>query len=107
MDIRLLPCIFVVLTLAVQFSAEPSSAQIVPGRDQWGEKFNSVGAKLPYKEIGRATVQGRTVITYNLFASGLPKDQHYVFCVLNVGSDPSGVADAYLNDDGKVVNVPR
>jgi hypothetical protein len=61
--------------------------------------------KLSYKEIGRATIQGRTVITYNLFASGLSKDQHYVLCVLNVGSDPKAVADAYLNSDGKVVNV--
>src|SRR5450631_3960793 len=73
MNIRLLPCIFVVLTLGVQFSAEPSSAQTVPSRDQWGEKFNSPGAKLSYKEIGRDAIQGRTVITYNLFASGLPK----------------------------------
>jgi hypothetical protein len=105
MNIRLLPCIFAVLTLVLQFSAEPSSAQTVPSRDQWGEKFNSPGAKLSYKEIGRARIQGRTVITYNLFASGLPKDQHYVLCVLNVGSDPGAVADAYLNGDGKVVNV--
>jgi hypothetical protein len=105
MNIRLLPWIFVVLTFAVQFSAEPSSAQPVPTRDQWGEKFNSPRAKLAYKEIGRATIQGRTVITYNLFASGLPKDQHYVLCILNVGSDPRAVTDAYLNADGKVVNV--
>jgi len=105
MNIRLMPCIFVVLTLTVQFSAEQSSAQTVPSRDQWGEKFNSPGAKLSYNEIGRATIQGRTVITYNLFASGLPKGQHFVLCILNVGSDPRGVADAYLNDDGKVVNV--
>lgn len=104
MNIRLLPYIFVVLTLAVQFSG-PISAQTVPSRDQWGEKFNSPGAKLPYREIGRATIQGRTIVTYNLFASALPKDQHYVLCVLNVGSDPRAVTDAYLNGDGKVVNV--
>jgi len=70
-----------------------------------GEKFNSAGAKLTYKEINRTKMQGRTVITYNLFATGLPKDQHYVLCVLNVGSEPRGVTDAYLNADGKVVNV--
>ena len=60
---------------------------------------------MSYKEIGRSTIQGRTVITYNLFASGLLKDQHYVLFVLNVGSDPRAVSDAYLNGDGKVVNV--
>jgi hypothetical protein len=105
MNIRICCAFLVVLTLAVQFFAEPSSAQTVPNRDQWGEKFNSPGAKLSYKEIGRAKIQRRTVITYNLFASGLSKDQHYVLCVLNVGSDPKAVADAYLNGDGKVVNV--
>jgi indole-3-glycerol phosphate synthase len=26
-------------------------------------------------------------------------------CLLNVGSDPQAVADAYLNGDGKVVSV--
>jgi hypothetical protein len=57
------------------------------------------------KEVGRTTIQGRTVVTYNLFASGLPRDQHYVLCILNVGGDPQPVADAYLNGDGKVVNV--
>lgn len=95
----------VVLALAVQFYAERSFAQTVPSRDHWGEKFNSPGAKLSYRETARTTVQGRTVITYNLFASGLRNDQHYVLCLLNVGSDPKAVADAYLNGDGKVVNV--
>jgi len=93
------------LSLAVLLTALPCSSQSVPSRDQWGEKFNSDGAKLTYKEIARTSLQGRTVITYNLFASGLPKDQHYVLCSLNVGSDPQGVADAFLNADGKVVNV--
>jgi len=86
-------------------STAPCFAQAVPSRDQWGEKFNSQGAKLSYKEIERTKIQGRTVVTYNLFASGLPKDQHYVLWVLNVGSDPQAVTDAYLNSEGKVVNV--
>jgi hypothetical protein len=105
MNIRFLPSVVLVLAIVVQFSAKLSSAQTVPIRDQWGERFDSPGAKLSYKEIGRGTIQGRTIITYNLFASGLPKDRHYVLCVLNVGSDPRAVTDAYLNGDGKVVNV--
>jgi hypothetical protein len=104
MKIQLASCVFLVFTVAAQLVA-PCFAQNAPSRDQWGEKFNSPGAKLSYKEIGRTKNQGRTVITYNLFASGLPKDQHCVLWILNVGSDPQPVADAYLNSDGKVVNV--
>jgi hypothetical protein len=86
-------------------SLSQCSGQTVPSRDQWGEKYNSPGANLTYKEIGRTRIEGRTVITYNLFASGLPKNEHYVLCSLNVGSEPQAVTDAYLNDEGKVVNV--
>jgi len=81
------------------------AAQAAPSRDQWGEQFNSPGAKLTYKETGRTRIPDRTVITYNLFASGLPKDEHYVLWVLNVGSDPHAMSDAYLNDQGKVVCI--
>jgi hypothetical protein len=81
------------------------SAQAIPGRDRWGEKYNSPGAKITYKEIARTRIQDGTLITYNLFASGLPKDGHYVMCVLNVGSDPRAATDAYLNGEGKVVNI--
>ena len=104
MKIPLTSYVVIVLTVAARLTA-PCFAQSLPSRDQWGEKFNSPGAKLSYKEIGRTKIQGRTVITYNLFASGLPKDQHYVLCILNVGSDPQAVADAYLSSDGKVVSV--
>ena len=104
MNVRKALCVFT-LSVAALLTALPCFSQSIPSRDQWGEKFNSAGAKLTYKEIGRTTIQGKTVITYSLFASGLPKDQHYVLCALNVGSDPQAVADAYLNADGRVVNV--
>jgi hypothetical protein len=92
-------------SLLALLSVGPSNAQTVPSRDQWGERFNSAGAKLTYKEIARTKIQGKTIITYNLFASGLPKDKDYVLCILNVGSDPRAVANAFINTDGKVVNV--
>ena len=107
MNVRLASGMIFVLTLATLLSVAACCAQTVPSRDQWGEKFNSHGAKLTYREIGRTTIQGRTVITYNLFASGIPKDQHYALCILNVGNDPKAVADAYLNGDGEVVNGAR
>jgi len=91
-----------ILTVLIHVRSAPAQ---MPKREEWGEKFNSAGAKLTYTEINRTKMQGRTVITYNLFATGLPKGQHYVLCVLNVGSEPRGVTDAYLNGDGKVVNV--
>ncbi|MFY9912000.1 MAG: hypothetical protein WAK56_19305 [Candidatus Sulfotelmatobacter sp.] len=95
------------ILLAAATSAFPArcSAQAVPSRDQWGEKFNSPGAKLIYKETARTRIQGRTVTTYSLFATGLPKDGHYILWVLNVLSDPKATADAYLNEDGKVASV--
>src|SRR6476646_3664149 len=74
-NMRVLLYLFLPLTFFV--SSTSSIGQTVPARDQWGEKFNSTGATLTYKEVGRTRTQGRTVITYNLFASGLPKDQHY------------------------------
>ena len=60
---------------------------------------------MTYKEMARTKIQSKTIITYNLFASGLPKDKSYVLCILNVGSDPRAVANAYISTDGKVVNV--
>ena len=104
MNLQIRRCVFKLSALAL-LAACPSWSQSIPSRDQWGERFNSAGAKLTYKEVDRTTVQDKTVMTYNLFASGLPRNQHYVLYVLRVGSDPQGVADAYLNGEGKVVNV--
>jgi hypothetical protein len=80
-------------------------AQSAPNRDQFGEKFDSPGAKLTYKETARQFMGDRTVVTYNLFATGLSADGQYVLWSLGLGSNPQPVADAYLNKDGKVVNV--
>ena len=82
-----------------------AQAQSAPERDRWGEKFNSPGATLSYKEIGRSSFQGKTVVAYNLFASGLPAEQHFVLWMLGLGGDPQPRTDAYLNGEGKVVNV--
>lgn len=96
---------FLSVTLLTFSAIVMCKGQTTITRDHWGEKFNSPGTQLTYKETAHTSVQGRTVITYNLYASGLPKDQHCVLWVLNVGDDPRGNADAYLNEEGKVVNV--
>lgn len=96
------------LCLAIRSSAPfvlKRSAQDLSSLEQWGEKFNSPGAKLIYKETQRQRVAGRTVVTYNVFESGLPQDKHYVLWIHNVGSRPRSMASAYLNENGKVVNV--
>jgi hypothetical protein len=71
----------------------------------WGERFNSKGANLVAIEGGRTRVNGQTVVTYNLFASGLPRDVEYTLWVKLVGSDPEAGPDAFINKDGLIVNV--
>jgi hypothetical protein len=61
------------------------------GKMDWGEKFNSNGATLVVKERGRSRLNGQTVITYNLFASGLPRDVEYTLWMKPVGSNPQAV----------------
>lgn len=87
------------------FASAPSCLAQVPASDHWGERFNSAGATLTFKEMGRQQMADRTVVRYNLYASGLPKGQHYVLCKMGIDYKPQGVSDAYLNDQGKVVNV--
>jgi hypothetical protein len=72
---------------------------------EWGEKFNSAGTTLVLKEAGRNRASGQTVITYNLFVSGLPKDGVYTLWMRLVGSNPQAVADAFINKDGLVVSA--
>ena len=71
---------------------------------EWGEKFNSDGATLVLKEAGRNRVGGQTVITYNVFVSGLPDDVEYTLWVRPVGGNPQAVADALINKDGLIVS---
>jgi len=47
---------------------------------------------------------GVTVVSYRLFASGLPKSQHLRLWTWNLGSGPQGVADAFVNGEGLIVN---
>ena len=72
---------------------------------EWGEKYNSDGASLLLKETGRNRANGQTVITYNLYVAGLPKDVEYALWTRLVGSNPQAVADAFINKDGLVVSV--
>jgi hypothetical protein len=70
---------------------------------EWGEKFNSPGATLGVKETGRVRSNGQTVITYNLFVSGLPKDSEYTLWTKLPGTNPQAVAGVFINKDGLVV----
>ena len=72
--------------------------------DDWTRGTNSPGSNLTLKETGRNVVDGRTVVSYRLFASGLPKGQHFTLWTWTLGSEPQAVADAFINPDGLVVN---
>jgi hypothetical protein len=72
--------------------------------DDWMSRANSPGSILKLKETGRSAVQGRTLVSYRLFASGLPERQHFTLWMWNLGTQPQAAADAYINADGLVVN---
>jgi hypothetical protein len=72
--------------------------------DDWSRRANSPGSTLTLKETSRSGMQGRTVVSYRLFASGLPKGQHFTLWTWNLGIEPQAVADAFINPDGLIVN---
>jgi hypothetical protein len=95
------------LWLAAWFVMSANSMpQTQSSQDHWGEKFNTAGAKLVLKEIGRDHISGRTVVTYNFFVSGLPRDVSYLLWARLVGRAAQPVAEAFLNGDGKLVSRP-
>lgn len=72
--------------------------------NDWTKGTNSPGSTLTLKEAGRNIVNGSTVVSYRLFASGLPKGQHFTLWMWTLGNEPQAVADAFINPDGLVVN---
>ncbi len=76
-----------------------------PDKMEWGEKYNTSGANLMLKAVRRTPTNGQTVVTYNLYAIGLPKDVEYTLWVKLAGEQPQASADALINKDGLVVNV--
>jgi len=72
--------------------------------DDWTKGANSPGCTLALTETGRSSAEGRTIVSYRLFASGLPKSQHFTLWTWNLGSEPQAVADAFINPDGLVVS---
>jgi hypothetical protein len=72
--------------------------------DDWAKAADSPGSALTLKETGRNGSDGRTVVSYRLFASGLPKGQHFTLWTWNLGSEPQAVADAFVNPEGLLVN---
>ena len=65
---------------------------------------NSPGSTLSLKETSRNVRGGHTVASYRLFASGLPKGQHFTLWTWILGSEPKTLADAFINPEGLVVN---
>jgi hypothetical protein len=92
-----------VLLLATVFISV-LSAQDKQFTDDWDRAANSPGSALTLRETGRNGASGRTVVSYRLFASGLPKGQHFTLWTWNLGNEPQAVADAFINSEGLIVN---
>ena len=95
--------LFFTLFFATIFSSG-LSGQDKQFTDNWTKDTNSPGSTLTLKETGRDIVNGSTVVSYRLFASGLSKEQHFTLWIWTLGSEPQAVADAFINPDGLVVN---
>ncbi|HZW95916.1 MAG TPA: hypothetical protein VFF64_23420 [Candidatus Eremiobacteraceae bacterium] len=72
--------------------------------DDWTKGASSPGSILTLKETGRNVINGHTIVSYRIFASGLPKGQHFTLWTWNLGSEPSAVADAFINPEGLIVS---
>jgi hypothetical protein len=97
MDILLRQVAFLALSLSC-------IAQVVPRTETWSERFDSAGAKLVLAETGRTRLNGRTVVTYSLFATGFPSDSQFTLWSRLVGREPQPAANAFVNSEGKVVS---
>ena len=73
--------------------------------DDWNKGANSPGSALTLKETGRNAANGRTIVSYRLFASGLPKAQHFTLWTWDLGSQPHAAVDAFINPEGLIVNT--
>jgi hypothetical protein len=95
------------ICITLAFATIFSSALSGQGKqftDDWMKGANSPGSALTLKETGRDVVEGSTVVSYRMFASGLPKGQPFTLWMWTLGSEPQAVADAFINPDGLVVN---
>ncbi|MGH9642877.1 MAG: hypothetical protein ACRD3Q_10645, partial [Terriglobales bacterium] len=95
--------VFSTLFIATVFCS-PLWGQDKQFTDDWSKGANSPGSTLTLKETCRNSSDGRTVVSYRLFGSGLPKGQHLTLWAWNLGSEPQPVADAFINPDGLIVN---
>src|SRR5215470_4711545 len=92
-------CLIATLSLAALWAQDKQFT------DDWSKGANSPGGALTLKETGRNAANGRTIVSYRLFASGLPKAQHFTLWTWNLGSQPQAVADAFINPEGLIVNT--
>ena len=91
------------LILVLSFGA---FAQDSPNTNEWGQKFNTPGATLTVKETHRTQMNERTVVHYDIFASGLPTATEYILWFWVIGGRPQSVARAYISSSGQLVNNP-
>lgn len=73
--------------------------------DDWTKMAGTPGAAVTFKELGRNRADGHSMVTYNIFVTGLPKDKQYTLWVWQLGhAEPEAVTDALIGGDGKIVS---
>ncbi len=74
----------------------------------WGSKLNSPGAQAWLKEIKRQKVGEHTAVTYQLFASGLPKDQAYSLVLWELNEEiRTALQGVTLDESGRAMCAGR
>jgi hypothetical protein len=77
----------------------------------WGTKSNSAGASLTAKEIRREKQGDLDLVSYELYATGLPQDAAYNFFVLPLNANQVGdgqvMGQVHLEKSGRVIDGPN
>lgn len=123
--LRYLSLLFVIAAIAVAQSvtvhkSAPSNEDLTPTAQAvvvrlsklekaiWSGSMNSPGVHLSLKEVERSRTTDRTLVTYELYATGLPKNPTYTLFEIKI----SGKIDQMMNgvtldSDGRAICAGR
>ena len=74
----------------------------------WNGSLNSSGAKLTLKEVSRSRISDRTLVKYELYATGLPKDPTYTLVEIKIsGKVVQNLDGVTLDANGRAICAGR
>jgi hypothetical protein len=74
----------------------------------WSGSMNSPGVGLSLKEVGRSRTTDRTLVTYELYATGLPKNPTYTLVEIKISGQIDQMMEGVtLDTDGKAICAGR